>query len=145
MEENTDGNKKNGKPKVGKRVSSAIKAYEALQAEEAKHRRAFRLQKVALARAAAVEAVALRRAAGERRRMQEHRLCMLLGRLVFATLRQQGMTGTLLDAKDLDSWGENDRTELLSLIAEPRTSAGKSSSEAGPDDVNSGLPDGSGS
>lgn len=145
MEENTENNKKSGKPNVGKRVSSAIKAYQALQAEEAEHRRAFRLQKVALARAAAVEAVALRRAARERRRMQEQRLCMHLGRLVFATLRQQGMTGTLLDAKDLDSWGENDRTELLSLIAEPRTSAGKSSSEAGPDDVNSGLPDGSGS
>ena len=145
MEQNTDGNKKNGKPKVGKRVSSAIKAYEALQADEAKHRRAFRLQKVALARAAAVEAVALRSAARERRRMQEQRLCMHLGRQVFATLRQQGMTGTLLAAKDLKGWTEEDRNQLLSLIAEPRTSAGKSSSEPGADDVDSGLPDGSGS
>ena len=70
---------------------------------------------------------------------------MHLGRLVFATLRQQGMTGTLLDAKDLDGWAEKDRTELLSLIGEPRTSAVTSSPEAGPDDVNSGLPDGPGS
>lgn len=145
MEENTENNKKSGKPNVGKRVSSAIKAYQALQAEEAEHRRAFRLQKVALARAAELEAVALRRAARERRRMQEQRLCMHLGRLVFATLRQQGMTGTLLAAKDLEGWAEEDRTELLSLIAEPRTSAGKSSLEAGPDDANSGLPEGSGS
>lgn len=144
MEENTDDNKKNGKPKVGKRVSSAIKAYEALQAEEAKHRGAFRLQKMALARAAAVEAVELRRAARERRRMQEQRLCMHLGRLVFANLRQHGMTSTLLAAKDLDGWAEDDRTQLLSLIAEPRTFSGKSSSEAGSDDVDSGLPDDSG-
>ena len=145
MEENTEDNKKSSKPKVGKRISSAIKAYQALQAEEAEHRRAFRVQKVALARAAAVEAVALRSAARERRRMQEQRLCMHLGKMVFATLRRQGMTGTLLAAKDLEGWAEEDRNQLLSLIAEPRTSAGKSSSEPGTDDVDSGLPDGSGS
>ena len=143
MEENTEPSEKSGKPKVGKQVSSAIKAYQALQAEEAVHRKAFRLQKVAMARAAAVEAVALRRAARERRRTQEQLLCMRLGRLVFATLRQQGMTGTLLAAKDLKGWTEEDRNQLLSLIAEPRTSAGKSSSEPGADDVDSGLPDGS--
>ena len=45
------------KPKVAKRISSAIKALQALQAEEAEHRKAFKLQKEALERAAAVEAM----------------------------------------------------------------------------------------
>ena len=131
------------KPKVAKGVSSAIKALQALQAEEAERRKAFRLQKEALERAAAVEAVALRRAARERQRMQEQRLCMRIGRLVFATLRQQGMNGTLLAAKDFDGWADDDQTELLSLITDPDAAAGMTPSDAEAEGAVAGLASGS--
>ena len=144
MEQQTDNHEQAIKPKAGKRVSSAIKALQALQAEEAEHRKAFKLQKEALERAAAVEAVALRRAARERRRMQEQRLCMRLGRLVFATLRQQGMNGTLLVAEDLEGWAEEDRTELLSLITDPDAAAGTTPSDADPEGAIAGHAEESG-
>ena len=131
------------KPKVAKRVSSAIKALQALQAEEAERRKAFRLQKEALERAAAVEAVALRRAARERQRMQEQRLCMRMGRQVFATLRLQGLNGTLLAAKDFEGWADDDRTELLRLITDPDAAAGMTPSDAEAEGAVAGLAAGS--
>ena len=143
MEKQTETPEPADKPKVAKRVSSAIKALQALQAEEAERRKAFRLQKEALERAAAVEAVALRRAARERQRMQEQRLCMRIGRLVFATLRQQGMNGTLLAAKDFDGWADDDRTELLSLITDPDAAAGMTPSDAEAEGAVAGLAAGS--
>jgi len=139
MEQKTENHEQAAKPKVGKRVSSASKALQALQAEEAEHRKAFKLQKEALERAAAVEAVALRRAARERQRMQEQRLCMRIGRLVFATLRQRGMTGTLLAAKDFEGWADDDRTELLRLITDQDTAAEMTPSDVKADSASAGL------
>ena len=139
MEKQTETAEPAAKPKVAKRVSSAIKALQALQAEEAERRKAFRLQKEALERAAAIEAVALRRAAREKRRMQEQRLCTRLGRMVFATLRQQGMTGSLLAAEDLRGWAEEDRTELLSLITDPDDPAEMLPPDSGPEGAVTGV------
>ena len=112
------------KPSSGRPVSKAAKALQALQEAEAARRVDFKRQREELARAAAVEAVLLRRAERERRHKQQLHAANRLGRMVLVALRRQGLSGTLLVAGDLNAWSDQDRTELMDLLEASKSDAG---------------------
>ena len=112
------------KPSSGRPVSKAAKALQALQAAEAARRVDFKRQREELARAAAVEAVLLRRAERERRHKQQLHAANRLGRMVLVALRRQGLSGTLLVADDLNAWSDQDRRELIVLLEASKSDAG---------------------
>ena len=137
MENDDESQEPSRKPSRGRPISKAAKALQALQAAEAARRVDFKRQREELERAAAVEAVLLRRAERERRHKQQLHAANRLGRMVLVALRRQGLSGTLLVADDLNAWSDQDRRELIVLLEASKSDAGDG---AGPSSGKDGPP-----
>lgn len=105
--------------KLSRPGAAAARSHQAvmdLRAAEERRRQAYREQLEEAERAAATGESRLRRIEREERRQQEGRFAALLGRMVLAALKRQGMSGSLLTVDDLASWTAQDREDLSSFL-----------------------------
>ena len=100
----------------GAAAARNLRVVQDLRAAEERRRQAYRQQLDDAERAAALGQSRLRRVEREQRNELDRHVVRLLGRMALATLKLQGMSGSLLQAVDLQSWKSEDLALLKSLL-----------------------------